>query len=278
MLAIGDFNDLKVSRISTIGVYLETEKAEILMPSKYVPEGTKPGDVLRAFVYKDSEDRLIATTLQPLAKVDDFAALRVKQMSDHGAFMEWGLEKDLLVPFKEQQVPMKEGEVHVVRVCLDPRTERLIGVSKLNAFFSRDIEELHEGQEVDLIIYTITAIGYGVIVNNRYQGLLYHNEVFQELKIGEQVRGFVKKRREDGKVDVSLYKQGVGGILDAKEVVFQKLKEHNGVLGFSDNSTPEEISSFFNMSKKAFKKAIGGLYKEGKIEIGENEIKLKRRK
>jgi predicted RNA-binding protein (virulence factor B family) len=278
VLEIGKYNELTVVKEVPFGIYLETDQGEVLMPLKYVPEGTKPGDTLNCFVYKDSEDRLIATTQKPKGIVDEFVALTVKDVSAAGAFMDWGLLKDLLVPYNEQHKKMEVGKKYVVRICLDEKTDRIIGVGKLGSFLSKDISELREGQKVNLLIYEFTDLGVMAIINNRYRGMLYKNEVFKKLEVGDRVEGYIKKLRdEDDKIDLSLQKQGYGEVEESKDVVMQKLLENGGTLPFSDNSSPEEIKDFFQISKKTFKKIIGGLYKEGKIILTDTGISLNKK-
>ncbi|MTI22727.1 GntR family transcriptional regulator [Fulvivirga sp. RKSG066] len=273
-MQIGQYHELEVGKEVDFGFYLNSEVGEILLPTKYVPEGLQVGDKINVFIYRDSEDRIIATTLTPYAKVDEFAALEVTDTSDHGAFMEWGLEKDLFVPTKEQHVRFTIGRKHVVRVCLDHRTDRLIGTGKLRAFFDWDTSDLEEGQEVDLLIYNHTEKGYTAVVNQRYTGLIYGNEVFESIGIGDQKKGFIKKIREDGKLDLTLNTTGVAAIDDNREVILDLLKKEGGFMPYHDKSDADEITKTFSMSKKAFKKAIGGLYKEKVISIGEDGIKL----
>jgi uncharacterized protein len=276
MLQIGDYNELKVVREAPQGIYLESEDVDILMPQKYVPSGTQVGDVIKCFIYKDSEDRLIATTLKPYGKVGDFVCLQVKDVNNAGAFMDWGLEKDLLVPHNEQHKRMEPGKKYVVRICLDEKSERIIGVSRISPFISRDLDELQEGEKVNLLIYEFTDLGVMAIVNDKFRGMLYRNEVFKNLEVGSRITGFIKKKRDDGKIDLTLQEQGYGEVISASRIIENKLKEHKGILKFSDSSSPEEIRDFFQMSKKVFKKAVGGLYREGKIEIADNQIRLKR--
>jgi uncharacterized protein len=275
VLEIGKYNELTVVKEVPFGIYLETEKGEVLMPLKYVPPGTKPGDTLTCFVYKDSEDRLIATTQKPKGVVDEFTCLTVKDIGEAGAFMDWGLLKDLLVPYQEQHKKMEVGKKYVVRICLDSKTDRIIGVTKLGSFLSKDIAELKEGQKVSLLIYEFTDLGVMAIINDKYRGMLYKNEVFKKLEIGDRVEGYIKKLRdEDNKIDLTLQKQGYAEVEESKDIVMNKLIEHKGQLPFSDNSSPEEIKAFFQISKKSFKKIIGALYKEGKIDLTDAGIRL----
>jgi uncharacterized protein len=274
MLQIGDYNELKVAREAPQGIYLESEDVDILMPNKYVPAGTEIGDTIKCFVYKDSEDRLLATTLKPYGKVGDFVCLQVKEVNAMGAFMDWGLEKDLLVPHSEQYKRMEPGQKYVVKICLDEKSERIIGASRLSPFISRDLQQLREGDKVNLLIYEFTDLGVMAIVNDKFRGMLYRNEVFKDLEVGSRIDGFIKKKRDDGKLDLTLQKQGYGEVVSAASIIEDKLKEHKGILNFSDNSSPEDIREFFQMSKKVFKKAVVGLYREGKIEITDNQIRL----
>jgi uncharacterized protein len=275
-LSIGKFNLLKAVKITPQGMYLDSDKGEILLPNKYIPGDTKVGDNVKVFIYTDSEDRLVATTLQPLALRDEFACLTVKHVTKFGAFLDWGLEKDLFVPLKEQHKLMKEGEKHVVKVILDLRTERLIGIAKIGAFLEKNTDELNVDEEVELLVYEFTTLGIMCIINNLYTGMLYKNEVFQPVEIGDKLKGYIKNIREDdGKIDLALRKDGFDGIKDQSSIIIENLKKNDGFLPFNDDSTPEDIKRQFQMSKKTFKKLIGGLYKQGKIAILDNGIRLK---
>jgi predicted RNA-binding protein (virulence factor B family) len=274
MLRIGDFNRLQVVKEVDFGMYLKSEQGEILLPKKYIEPGTEVGQCVNVFIYTDSEDRLIATTLTPNAVVDEYAAMKVKHTTDFGAFLDWGLEKDLLVPLREQHKRLKEGDVAVVRVVLDHRTNRVIGVGKLGPFMNKDVSDLEEGQKVDLLIYDFTDLGIQALLNEEYSGMLYSNEVFEDLKIGDRRVGYIKKIRDDGKIDLSLQKQGYGAVKDSTEGILDLLKASGGKLPYHDKSDPDEIQKVFKMSKKTFKKAIGNLYKKGLIRIDDNEISL----
>jgi len=273
-MEIGKYHELEVAKEVDFGVYLNSELGEILLPTKYVPEGLKVGEKIEVFLYRDSEDRPICTTLKPKAQLDEFASLEVTDTNDHGAFMEWGLEKDLFVPTKEQPVRFVVGKKHVIRVCLDHKTDRLIGTGKLRAFFDKDVSDLQEGQEVNLLIYNQTDKGYSAVIDKRYSGLIYRNEVFEPIYVGDEKIGFIKKIREDGKIDLTLNQQGKDAMDSNMQVVLNMLKLHDGYLPYHDKSNAEEISEFFNMSKKAFKKAIGGLYKEKVIKLEPEGIRL----
>jgi uncharacterized protein len=276
MLELGRFNELEVVKEVPFGMYLASDKGEILLPTKYISPDTTIGDKVKVFIYKDSEDRLIATNLIPVAQAGEFGAMEVADVNDTGAFLDWGLEKHLLVPYKEQHVPMKKGNKYVVRVSVDPKTDRIIGIAKLAPFLSKEVKDLSEREEVDLLIYEITDLGIMAIINNKFKGMLYKNEVFRELNIGDKLKGYVKKIREDNKIDLSIRKEGYEGVEDSRDVILEKLKLSGGKLNLSDNSDPEEIKKMLSMSKKNFKKAIGALYKEGKIDITEEGIKLKK--
>jgi uncharacterized protein len=276
MAELGNFNELKVNRFSPHGAYLDSGLGEILLPNKYVPAGTKEGDIIRVFLYTDSEDRNVATTLEPLAKLGDFAALKVKSVTDFGAFLNWGLEKDLFLPNKEQHKPVKEGDTCVVKVCLDNKTGRLMAVNKLGAFLSKDTENLKEGQKVELLVYEITSLGYMVLIDYEYAGMAYKNEAMESLSVGDRREGYIKLVREDGKVDVSLYKQGFEAMEDFQKILYDRLSSEGGFLPLNDNSDPEEIRSILKMSKKSFKKAVGMLMKSGKISIEDNGIRIKK--
>ncbi len=269
MIELGKMNTLKINRRVDFGVYVGDGVEEVLLPAKYIPDGVGVRDMVDVFVYKDSEDRLVATNIKPMVMLDEFASLEVIDVNNYGAFMEWGLEKDLFVPYKEQAVRMHKGERHVVRLCMDHKTDRLVGVTKIYSFIERDTSELEEKQEVELLVFGETDLGFSVLINKKYEGLVYHNQVFDTLSIGDTRVGYIKEiREEDGKVDVSLIPFGVDGIDTSKDMVWKKLRvAPQGKLAVNDKSDPDTIKEMFGMSKKAFKRAIGGLYKEGKILI-----------
>ena len=275
MVAIGDYNELEIVKQVDFGVYLDSDDGEILLPAKYVPADFRIGDTLKVFIYRDSEDRIIATTLEPKAKVGEFAALRVKQTNNYGAFLDWGLEKDLFVPFNNQRDIMQPGRDYVVYIYLDENSDRLVGTAKYEKYLKKEIEDLAEGDEVDLLVAGFTDLGIKVIINNQYLGILYKNEVFRELSLGEKTPGYIKKIREDQKIDVSLQKSGFAEVTDASELVLQKLQTNGGRLDLSDNSSPEEIYTALGMSKKTFKKAIGTLYRAQNIVLHDTYITLK---
>uniref|UniRef100_UPI004048B985 CvfB family protein n=1 Tax=Roseivirga sp. TaxID=1964215 RepID=UPI004048B985 len=273
-MEIGKNHRLKVAREVDFGMYLTNGVEDVLIPRKYIPEGTVVGDEIAVFVYVDSLERPVAVTDRPYAKVDDIASLEVKQVTKVGAFMDIGLEKDLLVPFNEQAYTMEVGKNYVVKVLLDFKTNRMIGTTKIAPFLNPRVEELSEGEKVSLLIWQKTELGFKVVVNSAYQGLIFHNEIFDQVQIGDERTGFVKAIREDGKVDVSLQKQGYEAVKDMSQIVLNKIKM-NGVLLLGDKSSPEEIKEELGMSKKNFKKILGGLYKAGQIEIFDFETRIK---
>ena len=274
MVAIGDYNDLEIIKQVDFGVYLDSDDGEILLPAKYLPAQYQLGDRIRVFVYRDSEDRIIATTLEPKAKVGDFAALPVKDATNYGAFLDWGLEKDLFVPFSNQRDKMQPGRTYLVYLYLDENSDRIVATAKYEKYLRQDSPQLSEGQEVDLLVAGFSDLGIKVIINNQYLGMLYKNEVFRPLSVGEKTRGYIRKIREDHKIDVSLQKAGYEEVTDAADLVLDKLKAAGGKLALSDKSSPEEIYAALGMSKKTFKKAIGSLYREGKITLSEASIQV----
>lgn len=277
MLEIGKMNTLKVVKEVDFGIYLDGgEFGEILMPIRYVPEGTAVDHYLDVFIYLDSEDRIIATSETPYAQVGQFAFLKCIQTTSVGAFLDWGLMKDLLVPFSEQNIEMVEGVRYFVYVYLDPETERIVASGKTNKFLDNTPADYEEGQEVDLIVGTRSELGVKVIINGEHSGLLYHNEVFQELRPGQEVRGYIKKVREDDKIDVSVQQEGYERVIGVAGDILRKLEKSGGYIETNDKSSPEVIKHQFGISKKVFKKAIGSLYKDRLITIEKNGIRLKK--
>jgi predicted RNA-binding protein (virulence factor B family) len=275
MADVGRMNKLTVVRKAEHGVYLSGDRNnDILLPKAYVPEGCKIGDEIEVFIYRDSEDRIIATTQTPLAMVGDFACLKVVSSTRVGTFLDWGLLKDLLVPFKEQKYRMRTGQSYVVYVYLDETTDRVVASSKLDKFLDSEPAGYAEGEKVNLMIFDKTDLGYKVIINNAHAGIIYENEVFQPVHIGQQLAGFVNKIRSDGKIDIALQKTGYEHIDPIAQMILDYLKEHNGEMYITDKSPAEEIYTAFGISKKNFKKALGALYKEKIIDIGKEVIKL----
>ena len=274
MLRIGNYNQLKISRITASGAFLSSEAGEILLPGRLVPKGAAPGSDLNVFIYVDSEDRLTATTRKPRAVVGDFALLKVKDNVTVGTFLDWGLEKDLLLPFGEQITPLRRGEEVLVRVYLHS-SDRVAASARLDKFLLPADGTLAEGDMVDLLVYAFSDLGAKVVINNTYGGLLFKNELFSPPTIGQRLQGYVKKIREDGKIDVTLRSGGAREAAIDREVILDALKGHDGFLPLSDKSTPEDIAAMLRMSKKSFKKGIGGLYKEGLLDITREGVRLR---
>ncbi len=274
MLKIGSYNELVVERMVDFGLYLNPKPDEVLLPLKYAPENVRPGDSLRVFVYTDSEDRPVATTLEPKAVVGEFAYLQVKDVASFGAFLDWGLEKDLLVPSSQQQERMKVGKSYVIKVCLDDMTGRVYGSNRITRNCDKNPKDLTEGNKVDLLIYGITKIGIMAVVNNRYSGLLYRSEVFSSISVGDRIAGYISRIREDGKIDLTLKSPGYQSVTGSGARILETLKKKGGFIPCHDKSSPDEIRRVFSMSKKEFKKAIGGLYKTGSIQITAEGIQI----
>lgn len=274
MLLIGNYNRLQISRITATGAVMSSDAGEILLPGRLVPKGAEPGSLLNVFIYVDSEDRLTATTRKPRAVVGDFTILKVKDNVTVGTFLDWGLEKDLLLPFGEQVAPLRRGEEVLVYVYLHS-SGRVAASTRLEKFLKPADSTLSEGAEVDLLVYAVSDLGAKVVVNNAFNGLLFRNELFSEPACGERLRGYVKKIREDGKIDVTLRLGGTREAANDRAVILEALKAHNGMLSLNDKSTPEAIAVLLHMSKKSFKKAIGGLYKDGLVDITAEGVRLR---
>ena len=278
MIKYGEHNRLKVNREVDFGAYLidEDTQQEVLIPKRYIPANTQVGDELEVFVYFDSEDRLIATTETPKAQVGEFAYLKVIAVSRVGAFLNWGLTKDLLLPYREQKRKVYTGSHYLVRIYVDDKTNRIVATTKVGRYLEDAVlDELEIGQEVDIIVCDHNHIGYQVIINKKFLGLLYENEVFRKLEPGEQTKAFIRKIRwDDFKIDVRLQRDGFEQVDDASGKILKALQENKGYLALSDKSDPEQIKAKLQMSKKVFKKAIGGLYKERKIVIEAGGIRL----
>jgi len=277
MAILGKMNPLKVVKTVEFGVYVDGgSDGEILLPTRYVPENCQIGDTLSVFIYTDSEDRLIATTLKPYAMVGEFACLEVQEVNEVGAFLDWGLMKQLLVPFREQHVKMREGGHYPVFIYVDFESKRITASAKLEKFIDDSHPELEANQQVDLMIYKKTDLGWKAIVNQQYSGVLYKNEVFRPLEIGQKLTGFVKQIREDDKIDLILQKPGFEKIDDFAVRLHELLKEADGFLPLTDKSPVEEIYNRFGISKKTYKKAVGDLYKKHLIVLEEKGIRLVR--
>ncbi len=275
MIIIGITQTLTIIRLTDFGLFLEDEEGnEVLLPNKYVPDHYEFGDPIEVFVYKDSEDRIVATTLQPKVEAYQYAYLQVNQVNSIGAFMDWGLEKDLLVPFREQNRPMVVGQWYVIFVYRDFVTDRLVGTTKIKKSLHVDRVDLKPNQKVTVMAFEDTERGMQVVVEGKYRGILYANETFKPLHVGDVFTCFVKNIRTDNLIDLSLERIGRGKIDGNTEFLLEKLKKNNGYLHLSDKSDPEEIKDELKMSKKTFKQVIGALYKKGILEISEDSISL----
>ena len=274
-IELGKFNQLEVVKEVDFGLYLDGgEEGEILLPTRYVPEGCQVGDMLNVFLYLDIDERLIATTLTPLVQVGQFACLEVAWVNQFGAFLNWGLMKDLFVPFSEQKMKMQVGRKYVIHAHLDDESYRIVASAKVERYLSKDIPDYAPGTEVDILIWQKTDLGFKAIIDNKHSGLLYENEIFCTLETGMQMRAFVKQVREDGKVDLILQKPGFEKIDDCSKTLLDYIKEHGGRIHLNDKSPAEDIYDTFGVSKKTFKKGVGDLYKKRLISLQENGITL----
>jgi uncharacterized protein len=271
----GKINSLRVVKQLTAGMYLDGEDlGEILLPNRYIPENCRINDNLDVFIYFDSEDRIIATTQKPYAQVGETAWLKVVDVTDVGAFLDWGLAKDLLVPFSEQVHPMKKDRFYLVYVYLDEASQLIAASSRLEKFIAKQSVDLSDGQAVDLIIPDQTDLGYKAVIDHKVWGILYQSELFQELTIGQKIGGWVKKVRPDGKIDLCLQKPGYEKVPDLAEQIIRVIAAHGGFIDVTDKSSAEEINEMFGVSKKTFKKAIGALYKSRRITLEKDGIAL----
>ena len=274
-MKIGEYNTLHINRMVDFGAYLiDDDTHEVLLPKRYLTPKMKVGDAIRVFVYNDSENRPVATTEQPKAVVDDFALMRVKAVNKVGAFLDWGLTaKDLLVPFSEQRVDMQAGRSYVVRVYLDPASQRIVASAKLAKFLNQSEPEYYHRERVEVLVVQRSDLGYRVIINNEHWGQIYQNEIYQDVNIGDKLTAFIKQVRPDGKVDVTLAKIEKMRVDDLADRIEQYLHAHGGEMSLTDKSSPDEISKAFGCSKKDFKKALGLLYKQQKVTLGDT-VKL----
>ncbi len=273
-MQIGQHHTLRIDRMTGPGAFLTDEETEVLMPTKWIPDEARVGDSIKAFIYRDSEDRIIATTLKPHLIVGEFGYLKVKEISKVGAFLDWGIEKDILVPFREQNGILKEGNWILVYLYVDEKTDRVVATNKVSRFYEKQNIELEEGQQVDLLITDTTDLGINVIIDNTYQGLIYKNEIFKDLMPGDKTKGFIKAIREDNKIDVSLQKQGLEQLESGAQQILDELRNNGGYLGLHDKSDPEDIQLELQMSKKNFKRSVGILYKQKLIKLTDGGIQL----
>ncbi len=275
MIKIGKTNNLKVVKKVDFGLYLDGgESGEILLPKRYVDDSMNVGDELSVFIYCDSEDRLVATTEKPLIEVGEFGLLKAVEVNRVGAFMEWGLQKDLLVPFREQSQEIRVGGSYVVYAFLDNATKRIVGSTKLNKYVGNRIPRYSEGDTVDILAVHKTDLGYKVIVDNLFWGMIYNNDLFDPLSPGDRIPAYVKTVRDDGKIDVTLRERGGERVFQLANRIMGYLHDAGGEMTLSDSSSPDEIKAVFQCSKKDFKKALGYLYKKGKILIADGGVTL----
>lgn len=275
-IKLGEYNLLEVVKEVDFGVYLDgSEDGEILLPTRYVPQGCKPGDVLNVFVYLDMDERLIATTLQPYVKVGEFACLEVAWVNQYGAFLDWGLMKDLFVPFREQKMKMLKGNSYVVHVHLDEDSYRIVASAKVEKYLSKDMPEYNAGDEVEVLVWQKTDLGFKVIVDNKFGGMIFKNEIFTDVRTGMKMTAYIKQVRPDGKIDLELQKGGVKKVEDFADTLLEYIRSNGGSTPLNDKTEADVIYSTFGVSKKTFKKAVGDLYKKRLIVLeGEQGIRL----
>ena len=269
---VGTYHILEVDRITTPGVFLTDGETDVLLPTKYIPHGTREGDELKVFVYRDSEDRIICTTQTPYAQVNEFAYLKVKESGHIGAFLDWGIDKDLLVPFREQKNKLQKGQWCLVYLFLDEKTDRPAATAKVARYFRPEIT-VEEGEDVDLLIANTTDLGVNVVINNSHRGLIYETDLFHNVLEGDRIKGYIRIVREDGKIDVSLRRTGLDNLEMGAQQILNELKKNEGYLPFHDKSDPDEIQLLLQMSKKNFKRSVGILYKKKLIHIESNGIR-----
>ncbi|MDD5697434.1 MAG: S1-like domain-containing RNA-binding protein [Victivallaceae bacterium] len=275
MLELGKINRLEVRRTADFGMFLGNGEDEVLLPCKYVPAGTEIGNELEVFVYPDSEDRPVATTQKPKGMVGDTVFLEAVDVTGIGAFLDWGLDKDLFVPFKEQKEPMVKGRSYVVRIVFDRVSNRIFGSARLHVFARKTHENnFSVGDRVEILVCAEAEHGFSVLIDRRYLGMLYKSDLHRAVKVGETLPAYISRLRADRKIDVSLRKPGFFGIIREKPLILEKLREAGGFLPFNSKSSPEEIENYFQISKRVFKQAIGNLYKERRITVTADGIKL----
>lgn len=273
MLTVGKYHTLEVVKHVDFGIYLDWDGEEILMPKRFVPEGISDGDSIEVFVYHDNEGRLIATTQKPYGIVGDIVALRAKDKTKHGAYLDWGLMKDIFLPLSQQTTPIRIGGKYMVYIYLDEMTGRVACTQNIARYIDNEVLTVEENDEVSVQVWRETEIGYAVIINSKHEGLVHYNEVFKDLNIGDKETGYIKSIQEDNKINVSIGQRGYQRIEGETKKVLELLEENNGYLPYNDKSAPEDIYEFFGMSKKAFKMAIGALYKQKLITFTQTGIK-----
>ncbi|TCO95271.1 CvfB family protein [Bacteroides heparinolyticus] len=275
-IELGKFNRLEVVKEVEFGMYLDGgEEGEILLPLRYVPEECKVGDKLNVFIYLDNEERLVATTLTPLVQVGQFACLEVAWVNQYGAFLDWGLMKDLFVPFREQKLKMQVGRKYVVHAHLDDESYRIVASAKVERYLSKERAAYQPGEEVEILIWQKTDLGFKAIIEHQYGGLLYESEIFRPLQAGMTLKAYVKQVREDGKIDLMLQKPGAGKVEDFAVTLLEYIREQGGTTSLNDKSPAEDIYAVFGVSKKTFKKAVGDLYKKQLVILEDNKIRIR---
>lgn len=274
MIEAGHYYTLKVVKKVDFGMYLDANGTELLLPKRFVPAGLSEGDEVKVFVYHDNEDRLIATTQQPYATVGEMALMKCVGKTSHGAFLEWGIMKDVFVPLSNMKARMQEGGSYLVYLYIDEMTGRVTATEKIEKYLSNDTLTVQENDTVDLMAWLQTDIGYKMIINNRHTGVLHFNDVFRDLQYGEKLQGYIKKIREENKIDIGIGEKGYKRVDTETQRILDLLKENDGYLPYNDKSSPEDIYAFFGISKKTFKMTVGVLYKDRKIELTQTGIKL----
>lgn len=274
-MELGKYNTLKVVKAVDFGMYLDGGiEGEILLPARYVPEGTQLGDELKVFIYLDNEERLVATTLTPRVQVGEFAYLEVNWVNQHGAFLDWGLMKDLFVPFAEQKMKMQVGKSYIVHAHVDEESFRIMASAKVERYLSKEVPTYNPGDEVHILVWQKTDLGFKVIVENQFAGLIYDNEVFRPLHTGMELMAYIKQVRPDGKLDLMLQKSGQAHVEDFSSTLLDYIREQGGHTTFNDKSPADEIYETFGVSKKTFKRAVGDLYKKHLVELTDAGILL----
>ncbi len=274
-IKLGDYNKLSIVKEVDFGLYLDGgEEGEILLPTRYIPKGAKPGEEIEVFVYLDQDERLVATTERPFVKVGEFGYLEVAWVNQYGAFLNWGLMKDLFCPFSEQKQKMTKGSRHVVHVHIDEESFRIVASAKVERYLSQSTPDYYQNEAVDLLVWQRTDMGYKVIINNEHQGLVYANQVFRPIHIGEKLRGYIGQIRQDGKIDVMLQPTGRQQTIDFAETLTDYLIAHGGHCPYGDKTDPETIKEVFGVSKKTFKKSVGDLYRKHIIIIDDEGLHL----
>lgn len=274
-IRLGRYNQLEIVKEVDFGVYLDgDEDGEILLPKRYVPQGCQVGDILNVFIYLDMEERLVATTIEPYAQVGDFAYLQVAWVNLYGAFLDWGLMKDLFVPFREQKEKMVKGKSYLVYIYIDDESFRIMASAKIEHFLSDEFPEYQNDECVDILVWKKTDLGFKVIVDNQYSGLIYKSDIFQPISVGMSLKAYIKQVREDGKIDLTLQKSGMEKVANFSQDLYQYVKMNQGFVSMNDKTDAELIYKTFGVSKKTFKKAVGDLYKKRLIKIEPNGLRL----